>query len=34
VALKKAGYGNLRNYLGSWNEWSRDMDLPIDDKKY
>ena len=34
VALKKAGYGNLKNYLGSWNEWSRDTDLPIDDKKY
>jgi thiosulfate/3-mercaptopyruvate sulfurtransferase len=30
VALKKAGYKNVKNYLGSWNEWSRNMDLPID----
>lgn len=33
VALEKAGYTNVRNYLGSWNEWSRIMELPIDDKK-
>lgn len=33
VALEKAGYTNVRNYLGSWNEWSRIMDLPVDDKK-
>lgn len=31
VALKKAGFKNVRNYFGSWNEWSRDADLPIDD---
>ena len=31
VALKKAGYGNVKNYLGSWNEWSRDMELPIEE---
>lgn len=32
VALKKAGYSNVKNYLGSWNEWSRILELPIDDK--
>ena len=32
VALKMAGFKNIRNYYGSWNEWSRDMSLPIDDK--
>ena len=31
VALKMAGFKNIRNYYGSWNEWSRDMALPIDD---
>ena len=34
VALKEAGFKNIRNYFGSWNEWSRDMDLPIDDEVY
>ena len=33
VALKKAGYKNVKNYIGSWNEWSRYPELPIDDKK-
>jgi thiosulfate/3-mercaptopyruvate sulfurtransferase len=33
VALKNAGYHNIRNYLGSWNEWSRNMDLQIDSKR-
>lgn len=33
VALKKAGYNNIKNYLGSWNEWSRNMDLEIDSKR-
>ena len=33
VALKKAGYNNVKNYIGSWNEWSRYPELPIDDKK-
>jgi len=33
VALKHAGFNNVRNYLGSWNEWSRNMKLPIDDSK-
>lgn len=31
VALKMAGFKHIRNYYGSWNEWSRDMSLPIDD---
>ena len=34
VALKEAGFKNIRNYFGSWNEWSRDMELPIDDEVY
>ena len=29
VALKKAGYENVTNYLGGWNEWSKNMELPI-----
>jgi thiosulfate/3-mercaptopyruvate sulfurtransferase len=29
VAMKLAGFKHLRNYLGSWNEWSRDDKLPI-----
>ena len=32
VAMKMAGFNNIRNYYGSWNEWSRDMSLPIDDE--
>ena len=31
VAMKMAGFKKIRNYYGSWNEWSRDMSLPIDD---
>jgi thiosulfate/3-mercaptopyruvate sulfurtransferase len=31
VALKEAGINNVRNYFGSWNEWSRDPELPIDE---
>jgi len=31
VALKVAGIRNVRNYFGSWNEWSRDPELPIDE---
>lgn len=27
-ALHLIGYSRLRNYLGSWEEWSRRMDLP------
>lgn len=31
VALKEAGIKNVRNYFGSWNEWSRNLALPIDE---
>lgn len=30
LALKQAGFGDVRMYFGSWNEWSRDPSLPID----
>jgi thiosulfate/3-mercaptopyruvate sulfurtransferase len=30
VALGAAGFSKVRNYFGSWNEWSRDLDLPVD----
>jgi len=29
IALKIAGFENVRNYYGSWSEWSRDHSLPI-----
>ncbi|MFN6485907.1 MULTISPECIES: sulfurtransferase [unclassified Nostoc] len=29
IALEQAGI-SARNYFGSWNEWSRDLSLPID----
>lgn len=31
VALEEAGIRDVRLYLGSWNEWSRDPSLPIDE---
>lgn len=31
VALKEAGFTKVRNYFGSWNEWSRDPALPADE---
>ena len=34
MCLKLAGYHNVQNYFASWNEWSRDPQLPIDDKVY
>ena len=34
VAMKLAGFKHLRNYLGSWNEWSRDNSCPIDSDVY
>lgn len=30
VALQRAGFTNVRVYLGSWNEWGRDLDMPIE----
>ena len=33
IALKLAGFKHVRNYYGSWNEWSRHSELPIDDEK-
>ncbi|CAF1498161.1 unnamed protein product, partial [Didymodactylos carnosus] len=32
MSLREAGYYNVKNYFASWNEWSRDFELPIDDK--
>lgn len=31
LALKQAGVRDVRIYFGSWNEWSRDDSLPIED---
>ena len=31
LALKQAGVKDVRIYLGSWNEWSRDPALPIEE---
>ena len=30
LALKQAGFTDVRMYFGSWNEWSRDDTLPIE----
>ncbi|MCG8423087.1 MAG: sulfurtransferase [Proteobacteria bacterium] len=30
IALKQAGFRDVRNYFSSWNEWSRDDSLPIE----
>lgn len=30
LALRDAGFENVRIYLGSWNEWSQDETLPIE----
>jgi thiosulfate/3-mercaptopyruvate sulfurtransferase len=29
IALQEAGIKNVRNYFASWNEWSRDLSLPV-----
>ncbi|MCF6155783.1 MAG: hypothetical protein E3K36_11145 [Candidatus Brocadia sp.] len=31
IALKEPGFKNLRVYFGSWNEWSRHPELPIEE---
>ena len=31
VALKEAGIEDVKLYFGSWNEWSRDLSLPIEE---
>jgi thiosulfate/3-mercaptopyruvate sulfurtransferase len=31
VALREAGVKNVKIYFGSWNEWSRDFSLPIEE---
>ena len=31
LALKEAGFKDVRMYFGSWNEWSRDPSLPIEE---
>jgi thiosulfate/3-mercaptopyruvate sulfurtransferase len=31
VALKQAGFTNISTYFGSWNEWARDENLPIEE---
>ena len=31
LALKEAGYDKVKMYFGSWNEWSRDPSLPIEE---
>jgi thiosulfate/3-mercaptopyruvate sulfurtransferase len=31
LAMKTAGYKDVRNYFNSWNEWSRNLDLPIEE---
>jgi thiosulfate/3-mercaptopyruvate sulfurtransferase len=32
MALRLAGYTDVVNYLPSWNEWSRDFELPVDEE--
>lgn len=31
LALKSAGIKNVRNYFMSWNEWSRNLSLPVEE---
>lgn len=30
MALRLAGYPNVRNYVGSWHDWSQRLDYPIE----
>jgi thiosulfate/3-mercaptopyruvate sulfurtransferase len=32
MALRRSGFPNVVNYLASWNEWSRNFDLPVDEQ--
>jgi thiosulfate/3-mercaptopyruvate sulfurtransferase len=32
MALRHSGFESVFNYLPSWNEWSRDMSLPVDEE--
>lgn len=34
LALREAGIRNVKIYFGSWNEWSRDFDLPIEEGSF
>ena len=31
LLLRVAGFTDVRNYFNSWNEWSRNLDLPIEE---
>ena len=33
LALRILGYPRLKNYIGSWQEWSSRLDLPVEKMK-